>query len=168
MTGLELRIESGRTVAGVAVTYDDTATPGAFSERFEPGSITFDDVMLNVQHDRKAMLARTPRTLRLTDGPRRLEIRADLPRTQLGDDVLELVRAGVLQGLSLGFVALRDRWDGDDRIIESAILDHVAIVDRPAYGSSVVEARTVHRRYWRGADMGMTNPPVQGAGRVWL
>ena len=50
---------------------------------------------------------------------------------------LELVRSGVLRGLSVEFRAIRDRFVGDLREIGRAVLDGLGLVDRPAYAGSV-------------------------------
>lgn len=138
---IELRAEGGRRLVGTVIVYGEVADPGGFAERFQPGSLAMNDVMLNVQHDRGRMVARTPQTLRLLDSETELRMVATLPETREADDVLALVASGVLRGLSVGFVARRERQEGDLRIIEAAILDHVAIVDRPAYAGSVVDTR---------------------------
>lgn len=138
---IELRAEGGRRLVGTVVDYGDTADRSIFTERFMPGSLAIDDVLLYAQHERGQPLARTPQTLELRDGPDSLEMVATLPQTRLADDVLQLVSAGVLRGLSVGFVAVRDRMEGRTRIIESAILDHIGVVDRPAYNESTVSVR---------------------------
>lgn len=141
---IELRAE-GRRLIGTVVQYGSTGDPG-FPEAFEAGAFrgALGDVLLNVHHDRRQLLARTPTTLRLLDSDTALRMVATLPRTRLADDVLELVGQGVLRGLSVGFAPVKERMDGDRRIIERALLDHVAIVDRPAYDDSRVKSI----RYW--------------------
>ena len=62
---------------------------------------------------------------------------ATMPTTREGDDALELVRSGVLRGLSVEFRAIRDRFVGDLREIGRAVLDGLGLVDRPAYPGSV-------------------------------
>lgn len=139
----ELRVEGGRRLIGTVIRYGEVA-PG-FQERFEPGSLRLDDVLLNVQHERGQPLARTPQTLRMIDDAGELRMEATLPETRLAEDVIRLVRGGVLRGLSLGFQALADRYESGIRIVSAAVVDHVAIVDRPAYSGSVVAARADHR-----------------------
>lgn len=140
----EIRAESGRTLEGVAVRYGEvsrrtlagpeTIMPGAFQPL--PA-----DVILNRQHDRRTPLARTGAGLTLTDTPEALTVRARLPQTREADDTLELVRAGVLRGLSVEIRVAGERMAGGVRVIESAALVGLGVVDRPAYPGSRVEAR---------------------------
>ena len=69
----------------------------------------------------------------LTDTPESLEIRAELPETRESSDALELVEAKILRGFSLEFVALRERMEGPTRVLVSARLVGLAVVDKPAY-----------------------------------
>ena len=99
-------------------------------------------MLLNVQHDRGRVLARTGGGgLTLNDTPESLEIRAELPETAEANDTLALIGAGILRGLSLEFQALRERMEGPTRVIQSARLIAIGVVDRPAYQQSVVSAR---------------------------
>ncbi len=57
---IELRSESPDVIAGTVLKYGDVAHIGrAFHERFMPGSVKYDDVILNLLHDRQAPVART-------------------------------------------------------------------------------------------------------------
>ena len=143
----ELRVEGdGRTVEGVAVRYGDIAElPWGDRERFDAGAfgdLGQADVLLNFQHQRAVPLARTGGGgLELRDSASALLVRAELPRTRDCDDTLALIRAKVLRGLSIEFVAVRDRREGNLRIVEAAKLRGVAVVDSPAYPGSAVAAR---------------------------
>ena len=134
--------ESGR-IEGVAIPYNSPGTVADFSERFAPGSISFQDVILNLQHDRKRPLARTDGGgLELRDGPDALRAKIELPDTADGRDVRTLIQRRVLRGLSVEFRAIRDSWQGNERTIYEAELSGLAIVDRPAYaGATVAEIR---------------------------
>ena len=72
----------------------------------------------------------------------------------LGNAGLELVRAKIVRGLSVEFVALQERSEANLRIIERARLVGIGVVDTPAYPASAIEARAaalsrrVHRRVW--------------------
>ena len=141
----EVRRE-GRVLEGTALVYGDVARVGSRPERFEAGALGADvgslDILLNVQHDRARALARTGGGgLVLTDTPEALEVRAELAQTRESDDCLALVEAGVLRGLSLEFVSLREHREGTTRVITRARLVGVAVVDRPAYKASTVAAR---------------------------
>ena len=46
-----------------------------------------------------------------------------------------------MTGLSVEFRAVRERRDGDLRVVEDAILSGIAIVRSPSYGAARVEAR---------------------------
>ena len=141
----EVRRE-GRTLSGQGIVYGDTARAGARAERFLAGAFGADvgglDVLLNVQHDRGRVLARTGGGgLTLTDTPAALEVVATLAETRESSDTLALVEAGVLRGLSLEFVATRESMVGPTRVIQSARLVGIAVVDKPAYSASKVAAR---------------------------
>ena len=107
--------------------------PGAF------GDVAALDTILHFQHERARPLARTGGGgLVLTDSPEMLEIAAELPPTRDADDALELARRGILRGFSTEFHARRERFESDTRIIESAILPGIGLVDTPAYPQSTI------------------------------
>ena len=145
---LEIRNVTGRTLEGVALTYNDEAiiAPG-MRETFQPSAFTpIEDVILNSHHDRSTPLARTGGGgLVIEDSPTELRIRAELPKTTMADDTLALVRSKVLRGLSIEFVATEERLEGDLRIVERAHLSAISVVDSPAYAGSTVEARAKKR-----------------------
>ena len=141
----EVRRE-GRILSGQGIVYGDVARVGNRSERFLPSAFGADvggiDCLLNVQHDRGRVLARTGGGgLTLVDSPTALEVRAELPETRESDDTLALVEAKILRGFSLEFVALRERMEGPTRVIASALLVGLAVVDKPAYQASTISAR---------------------------
>lgn len=141
---LEYRVASlapgnDRTVGGIVVRYGSRAqVAGLFTESFVPGSLrpATRGVMLNLQHDRARLLARTGAGLTLEDGRESMEMRADLPNTTLANDVLEGVRAGLYTGLSIEFRAEEESWEGNHRTVHKAVMSGVSIVDVPAYSDS--------------------------------
>ena len=141
----ELRQE-GRRLSGVAIRYGSIAVFPWGRERFEAGAfgdVGQLDVILNSHHVRARPLARTAGGgLQLVDTETELTIRADLPPTSEANDVLALVRSGVLRGLSIEFSAQAERLEeGDLRIVERAKLSAIGVVDRPQYETSTVQAR---------------------------
>ena len=131
----------GRVLSGTIMQYGEIATGAPRPERFLPGAFEFDDVLLNVQHDRKRPLARTPDTLVLTDTAEALTLTATLPETRECTDTLELVKNRVLRGLSVEFRVKKQHFEAGVRVIEKAILSAVGVVDTAAYAGAVVEAR---------------------------
>ena len=143
--GLNFRVQ-GRTVSGTALRYGDVANMGRFREMFVSGAFApIGSVALNLQHDSQRVLARTGNGLVLADGPRSLEVRADLK----GSAEHELVKRGALRGFSIEFRAKDQRYEGGTRIIESAELTGLALVDEPAYPESLAEARARSGRTMR-------------------
>ena len=139
---LELRLE-GRRISGTVIVYGESSQPGGFTERFLPGSLKYmpKEVMLNVMHNRDIPIGRYPNTMEIIDTEERMEMRATLPKTTDGDNALALIQSGILSGLSIGFESLEEEWDGDIRIVKAAYLDHIAVVDKPAYKNSSVVTR---------------------------
>lgn len=148
-------------MSGVALTYGETAKMpwgyevipyGAF------GDLADADLRLTLLHDPSTLLARSGGGgLEVIDTPERLEFRADVVRTQAGSDAVEMVRAGLLRGASIEFRAVSDSFQADTRIIRKANLRGFGLVDKPAYPSSVIEARRAavlearprRKRYWQ-------------------
>ena len=157
---VELRADdTGRTLRGVAVTYGDVAKVAGLEERIEPGAFgTLGDVILNGHHDRAQPLARTGGAgLELSDTAERLAFAATLPETRAADDVLTLVRGGVMRGASIEMRVTGQRFEGAVRVIERAQLAAIGIVDTPAYPASEIEARRAAR----------PQPPKRKR-RIWL
>lgn len=156
---VELRADDeGRVLRGVAVVYGDTAKLPFGEERIEPGALQFGDVILNAHHDRAAPLARTGGAgLEIADSAERLAFAATLPETRDADDVLTLVRTGVMRGASIEMRVTAQRFDGGVRVIERAQLAAIGIVDTPAYPQSEIEARRAARPQ-----------PPRDPQRVWL
>ena len=141
---------AGRVLAGLAVPYGVPAALPWGQEIIAPGA--FDDsiaaisperpVMLNRQHQRALTLARAPggglTVESVSDGVR---IEAVLPDTADGRDTYELVRVGILTGLSVEFFCEDHEWQGEVRSITRAHLTAVGVVDQPAYPPAMAEAR---------------------------
>ena len=107
-----------------------------FRERFLPrafGEVRSIDV--NLQHDPAVVVVRDAL---LTDSPRELRVRAELPA---GSAALALVRRGALNGFSIEFQARAERHEAGVRVVERAELTGLALVDRGAYPGATVEVR---------------------------
>ncbi len=149
--------DKSRVIMGTLAPYGSEAVIGGeFRERINAGALRWDDVTLNVQHDRGRLIARSGAGLSLVDGPSALELRADLPPTRVATDALEGVRAGLYRGLSVEMSVESDVWTRDGslplRTIERAVLHGAALVDRPAYVDAEIAARAYADRYRRVPD----------------
>lgn len=115
-------------------------TPGAFSGYLTSGN----DVRCLFEHDYTQLLGRTKSgTLILTEDDTGLRFELTPPNTQLGNDVLELVERGDIEGMSFGFRALKENWDITQspylRTVTAAELREITITSLPAYPESGVE-----------------------------
>ena len=133
------RMPYGEVAAvGVPVQFHETIRPGAF------GAIG--DVILNTLHSRTIPLARTGGGgLEIEDTDKALTFRAVLPRTSAADDALELVRAGVMRGISIEMRVKHQNVaagpQGRVRVVERAELVGIALADRPVYQETSIGAR---------------------------
>lgn len=111
----------GRTVVGYAVPFgipanvsDDGRT--SYSEQFERGAFTRtiaergDRVKFLALHDRDSRLPLGRATV-LREESRGLYAELQVSRTAAGDEALELIRDGSLDGLSVGFVPVNQRTE---------------------------------------------------------
>ena len=111
---LEFRSD-GSVIEGVAMRYGDVARIwDAFDESVEAGAFKFDDVILNRMHMRSDPIARTGGGgLELSDSAARLSIRADVPEYRA--DVRDMVKRGILRGLSVEIDVLAEEWPSPSR-----------------------------------------------------
>ena len=145
---LEVRADGdGRTLHGLVVPYGVEIDLGAYRESFTLGAFADADpaqVPLTAPHPRDGGTLPIGITTELAEQPDGLHGAWRVSKTQLGDEVLELVRDGAVSGLSVGFVPdeAADRWSADRRRVERrhALLDHVAVVRSPAYPDARIAA----------------------------
>ena len=129
----EFRV-SGRTLTGAAMRYGDTSPD--FNERFQPGAFgEVRSIPINLQHDPGLVVVRDAL---LTDTPRELRVRAELPE---GSAAVSLVKRGALNGFSIEFHAKSERREAGVRVVERAELTGLALVDRGAYPGATAEVR---------------------------
>jgi len=129
----------GRTISGIAVPYDvEMKINGNLTEVFRKGA--FADVVrapfrvkLLRGHDQKAMPLGRATMLKETDEGLYAEMRVSA--TPAGDEVLELIKDGALDNLSIGFMPLKNR-KREDGVIEriKAHLAEISLVTFGAYG----------------------------------
>ena len=154
--GCEFRV-AGRTLSGTVLRYGDMSPE--YRERFMPGAFApVPAVPLNLQHDSRMVVLDAGEYI-LSDGPRALSIRAELPA---GSAALQLVRRGALNGFSVEFHSRAERRESGVRVIERADLVGVGLVDRPSYPGSTAEVRRESR-----APSATIGAGREGYGNAW-
>ena len=135
----EVRAE-GRSLRGIAMPFG-VVSP-SHREMFLAGA--FGDLTdgltrwLDVSHRSREVLAHTENGgLKLTDTPRAVLVEAHLPNIPAADAALADVRAGKLTGFSVQFKSRSERRDGGVRVLDSALLEGIGLVDRPSYANQV-------------------------------
>ena len=128
----ETRQSPGRIV-GELLTYGARALDRP--ETFAPDALSWpeDGIVLNLQHDRRAIVTRFIPEVR----GKQVVIDKALPDTAMGRDVATLVRDGTLTGLSIEFRSTDEGMRAGMREIRSARLMAAAVVDAPSHKSSV-------------------------------
>ena len=131
---VELRVE-GRRLSGTVMRCGEVSP--SHRERLEPGSLRMAEaVHLDLDHDPERAVAWHPGGgLAIENGRDTVTMRAELPPIPAADRALHEVRAGKVTGLSVEFRAVRERRDGDMRVIKEAVLLGVGIVRAPRYGA---------------------------------
>lgn len=151
----------GRTIYGLAVPYG-SSTPirdaeGDYTESFRRGAFAqtinrgaLHRVKLFVKHDRRA----TPlgRAVELREDDAGLIAALRVSKTQRGDEIIELVRDGALDQLSVGFRPINTNWDdigsyngrratparGANATRTEVALDEISVVDFAAYDAALI------------------------------
>lgn len=135
-------------ISGTVIPYGRMAVIGGkFREEFRAGAFTagLDDAILNLMHDRAKPVARIGSGLKLTDTDNELRADIEFPDTVYGREAAQLVETRMLRGFSVGFRAIKQDWQGPKRLITEAHLDHIALVDRPAYTGAQIAERMEER-----------------------
>lgn len=145
----------GRQLFGLAAPYDSETRIGDFRERIAKGAFTGTlrerrDILALSDHDPAKVLGRTSSgTLQLEETDAGLAFRLQLPSTTVGNDLRELAQRGDLGGVSFGFRAIRDSWEGDLRTLHEIELHEISIVQaHPAYGDTTVALRNRPPQFW--------------------
>jgi len=145
MSELEIREFSAsadieeRTVTGLAVPYGESASiGGAYNERFQAGAIdSVEDVKLFYGHEEPI-----GKVVEGRDTEAGFEIMARISDTPRGNEVLTLLRDGVLNKFSVGFLPLEQEQEGSTITRTKVSLKEVSVVPFPAFaGANITEVR---------------------------
>lgn len=157
--GLTIRAsQAGKAtkISGYAALFNQLSEDlGGFVEKIAPGAFLSSlgaDVRALWNHNADFPLGRTrSKTLAIWEDAQGLAFELDLPNTQAGRDLLELIKRGDVAGCSFGFRATRDAWEKTPegkplRVLLDINLIDISPVTFPAYPQTSVAARS-----WSGA-----------------
>ena len=138
----------GRRLIGLAAPFGSETRVSDFREVIAAGAFAASlasgaDILALADHDPAKVLGRTSTgTLQLRETSEGLEYRLTLPETTVGNDLRALAARGDLGGVSFGFRAIRDSWQGEVRTLHEVELHEVSIVQAwPAYPTTTVSLR---------------------------
>lgn len=105
-------------VEGYAIRFNEDTVigeaPWGFIESIKPEAMStakLDDVVFNLNHDDSKIAARTLNgSLELTVDEKGLKIRAILANTQIGRDIYEMIRAGLITTMSFCAYVNKSQW----------------------------------------------------------
>jgi HK97 family phage prohead protease len=152
---LELReVDDGHELDGMCVPYGvETRKVGPRPERFAAhafAGISIAASKIRLVDENHAYRGRRPVGVAraFDDEESGLVGRFRFYDTPEGRSAYENVRAGTYGGLSIGFVATRERFVSGVREIIAAKLHHVSLVDEPAYDDAQIIAVRAARPAW--------------------
>ena len=144
--------EEPNTVEGMAVVFDTETDMGWFTEKIDRHAFDetdMSDVVLNFNHDNNYLLAGTRNgSMQLRVDDNGVFQRSNIINTTQGQDVMKLIRSGLLSKQSFAFTIADggERWeniDGKERRTITKI-DHLydcSIVTFPAYSQTTLWSR---------------------------
>jgi len=128
-----------RTISGVAVTYDETATVNDGTKvRFLQGSlpVTGRDPKLYMQHDANQIVGKVTERV---DTPQGMMFTAKISATRLGDEALTLANDGVIDAVSVGVTPTKFSYDEEGvMIVEAATWQELSLVSEGAFSGAVI------------------------------
>jgi HK97 family phage major capsid protein/HK97 family phage prohead protease len=149
--------QEGSKLVGYAAVYAPALSEdlGGFREKISPGAFgksleSNADIRALWDHNTSQPLARTTNgSLKVSSDKRGLRVEIELPEgVSYADDLRQLVRSGVVNQMSFGFLVPPggDTWDKDEdgnalRTLNSIDLHEVSVVSIPAYPDTTVALR---------------------------
>jgi HK97 family phage prohead protease len=128
-----------RSISGVAVTYDETATVSDGTQvRFLQGSlpVTGRDPKLYMQHDSNQIVGKVVERVDTAEG---MLFTAKISATRLGDEALTLANDGVIDAVSVGVTPTKFSYDEEGvMIVESANWSELSLVSEGAFAGAVI------------------------------
>lgn len=144
----------GRTIVGLAVPFNRVATVSddgrtTYKESFERGAFArtiahrADKIRAHAQHKTERLPIGKATHLQETDAG--LESHLRVSDTSDGNDVLALVRDGVMTGLSIGFRGVQHSMRSGVKVRTEVALSEISVVADPAYADAQIQGiRAMH------------------------
>lgn len=146
--------KESRKVEGYAALFDtETQINDWLIESIDKNAFdkcNYDDCIMCFNHDENQIVARySAKTLTLEVDDKGLKFSAEMPNTSAGNDILENIRCGNIQGCSFAFIVKSAEWTFSDNsnepdrrnITEIDKLYDVSPVVHPAYADTTVALR---------------------------
>lgn len=132
--------EEERSISGLAVPYNQVTSIGDYQERIEMGA--FAEIRENVQlfygHDHRTNGLPIGRVVEARETDEGLFVKAKFSDTPKANEVRTLVKDGVLDRFSIGFMPVESKKDGKVIVRTKGDLREVSIVPMPAYENAAV------------------------------
>ena len=129
-------LEEKREISGLAAPYGETISHGGKKVRFEKGMFSgAESAHLYFNHEEGMPIGKV---FHIEDTDAGLQIKARISKTPKGDEVYTLLRDGVLDKFSVGFIGQQFRQDDDVTVWEKVDLHEVSVVPRPAFQNAAV------------------------------
>ena len=139
---VELEDLEDRTVIGRAVPYNTPTDVGGYKESFQRGAFGAVKKNLPLLYQHNEPVGKITATRDADDG---LHIAARISETARGEEVLTLLRDGVLDSFSVGFQPKQSKRSEDGTVVRTgAVLREVSVVTFPAYEGAQVAAVRSH------------------------
>ncbi|PEN68497.1 phage major capsid protein [Bacillus wiedmannii] len=132
-------------VLGRNTKFIEQIIPGAFKRALERA----ENIDFLYEHDNNKILADTQSgRLILREDDKGLYMEATISKTSWGEDAFELIKDGIIQKMSFGFRALKDKVTKGtngiyERVVHELELLEVSAVRKPAYVQSSIQARSM-------------------------
>ena len=146
-----------RELSGYAIVFNSLSQDlGGFKERIAPSAVDRTlrggknvDALLDHRRESLTILGNTDTgTLRMTKDRDGLRVRITPPNTSAAKDAIEVIRAGLVKGMSFAFRVWPngDDWEEEDGLLVRTVTDmefsEVSVVVNPAYLDTEISART--------------------------
>jgi HK97 family phage prohead protease len=131
-----------RTISGVAVPYGPEAVvQSGHRVRIEAGAIPEDGpaprLVMQHQEDARAVVGMVTDRVSTDEG---MMFTAQIANTTAGNDLIELLKMGALDSVSVGLDVLAERQEGKTRVITAASWRELSVVFEPAFeGAKILE-----------------------------